>query len=75
MATTYRLVGRRIVEQEQKGAARAAHGERLLKRLVHDLSRRFGLGLSQRDLEQMQASISLANSADSACEITCGDRS
>jgi predicted nuclease of restriction endonuclease-like (RecB) superfamily len=55
MATTYWLVGRRIVEQEQKGAARAAYGERLLERLARDLSRRFGRGFSQRNLEQMRA--------------------
>jgi hypothetical protein len=74
MATTYWLVGRRIVAQEQKGAARAVYGERLLERLAHDLSRRFGWGFSQRNLEQMQAFYVVANSADSACEITCGGR-
>lgn len=55
MATTYWLVGRRIVEQEQKGAVRAVYGERLLERLARDLSRRFGRGFSQRNLEQMRA--------------------
>src|SRR6185312_16807735 len=55
MATTYWFVGRRIVEQEQKGAARAVYGERLLERLARDLSRRFGRGFSQRNLEQMRA--------------------
>ena len=55
MATTYWLVGRRIVEQEQKGAARAVYGERLLERLARDLSRRFGRGFSHRNLEQMRA--------------------
>jgi predicted nuclease of restriction endonuclease-like (RecB) superfamily len=55
IATTYWLVGRRIVEQEQKGAARAVYGERLLERLARDLSRRFGRGFSQRNLEQMRA--------------------
>jgi predicted nuclease of restriction endonuclease-like (RecB) superfamily len=54
MTTTYWLVGRRIVEQEQQGVARAAYGEQLLKRLSHDLSKRFGRGFSERNLEQMR---------------------
>ncbi len=54
MTTTYWLIGRRIVEQEQEGAARAEYGERLLKRLAQDLSSRFGRGFSERNLEQMR---------------------
>ena len=33
MTTTYWDIGRRIVEHEQKGAARAEYGKALLKRL------------------------------------------
>jgi hypothetical protein len=51
MTTTYWFVDRRIVEHEQQGAARAAYGERLLKRLARDLSGRFGRGFSERNLE------------------------
>jgi DUF1016 N-terminal domain len=54
MTTTYWLVGRRIVEQEQQGARRADYGEQVLKRLSGDLSRRFGRGFSERNLEQMR---------------------
>ena len=54
MTTTYWLVGRRIVEQEQQGVERAAYGEQLLKRLSRDLSKRFGRGFSERNLEQMR---------------------
>jgi hypothetical protein len=54
MTTTYWLVGRRIVEQEQHGATRAAYGEQLLKQLSRDLSKRFGRGFSERNLEQMR---------------------
>lgn len=54
ITTTYWLVGRRIVEQEQQGVARAAYGEQLLKRLSRDLSKRFGRGFSERNLEQMR---------------------
>jgi DUF1016 N-terminal domain len=55
MTATYWFVGRRLVEHEQQGAARAAYGERLLKRLARDLSERFGRGFSERNLEQMRA--------------------
>ena len=54
MTTTYWLVGRRIVEQEQQGARRAEYGEQVLKRLSRDLSKRFGRGFSERNLEQMR---------------------
>jgi hypothetical protein len=55
MTTTYWLIGRRIVEEEQRGAARADYGERLVKRLAQDLSRRFVWGFSKRNLWQMRA--------------------
>jgi hypothetical protein len=55
MTTTYWFVGHRIVEHEQRGTARAAYGERLLKHLARDLSGRFGRGFSKRNLEQMRA--------------------
>lgn len=55
MTVTYWLIGRRIIEQEQQGAARAGYGEALLKRLARDLSKRFGRGFSERNFEQMRA--------------------
>jgi predicted nuclease of restriction endonuclease-like (RecB) superfamily len=55
MTTTYWLIGRRVVEEEQRGTARADYGEQLVKRLAHDLSRRFGRGFSKRNLWQMRA--------------------
>ena len=55
MTITYWLIGRRIIEQEQQGAARAGYGDALLKRLAHDLSKRFGRGFSEGNLEQMRA--------------------
>jgi predicted nuclease of restriction endonuclease-like (RecB) superfamily len=54
MVATYFLVGRAIVEQEQKAAARAANGERLLERLGADLSARFGRGFSPLNLSTMR---------------------
>src|SRR5882724_4942351 len=54
MTATYWLVGRRIVEQEQRGSPRAGYGEQLLKKLASDLSNRFGRGFSERNLQQMR---------------------
>ena len=54
MSASYWEIGRRIVESEQGGAARAGYGEALLKRLSTDLTARFGRGFSERNLEQMR---------------------
>jgi predicted nuclease of restriction endonuclease-like (RecB) superfamily len=55
ITTTYWLIGRRVIEEEQRGTARADYGEELVKRLAHDLSKRFGRGFSKRNLWQMKA--------------------
>ena len=55
MTATYWAIGRRIVEGEQGGQARAAYGEALIKRLGVDLSRQFGRGFGWRNLAQMRA--------------------
>jgi hypothetical protein len=54
MTETYWEVGRRILEEEQKGRARAAYGERLIERLSQDLTTRFGRGFSKVNLKQMR---------------------
>jgi predicted nuclease of restriction endonuclease-like (RecB) superfamily len=54
MAATYWAVGRRIVEEEQQGRARAIYGERLIERLAQDLTARFGRGFSKVNLKQMR---------------------
>jgi len=54
LTATYWEVGRRIVEFEQGGKGRAEYGEGLLKRLSADLTKRFGRGFSERNLEQMR---------------------
>jgi predicted nuclease of restriction endonuclease-like (RecB) superfamily len=51
MTTAYWHVGRRLVEQEQGGARRAAYGEEVLSRLAADLTARFGRGFSVDRLE------------------------
>ena len=55
LAATYWEVGRRIVELEQGGKARAEYGEGLVKRLSADLTAKHGRGFSRRNLEQMRA--------------------
>ena len=54
MTATYWEIGRRIVHFEQGGRERAAYGETLIKRLAADLTKRFGRGFSERNLEQMR---------------------
>lgn len=54
LVATYWLVGRRIVEYEQKGKERAEYGEALLKKLAKDLSPKYGKGFSERNLELMR---------------------
>lgn len=54
MTATYWLIGRRIVECEQEGRARAEYGEQLLGRLAKDLSGRFGRGFSYPNLNRFR---------------------
>lgn len=54
MITTYWQMGKRIVEAEQQGAAKAPYGEQLIKRLSKDLTRRIGKGFSKTNLERMR---------------------
>ena len=50
MTALYWLIGRRIVECDQTGEARAEYGTELLARLATDLKSRFGRGFSRRNL-------------------------
>src|SRR6266849_675084 len=54
MTATYWLIGRRIVEQEHGGHARAGYGEALMGRLSADLTARFGRGFSRQNSQQMR---------------------
>ena len=74
MTATYWEVGRRIVEFEQAGKARAEYGEEVLQRLADDLTARFGRGFSRFNLgrfrqfylvapaDQIRATLSLKSS-------------
>ena len=55
MTAAYWLIGRRIVETEQIGKARAAYGESLLARLATDLSNRYGRGFGVDNLQRFRA--------------------
>jgi len=47
-------IGRRIVEQEQRGENRAEYGELLVQRLAEKLTKEFGRGFSARNLAYMK---------------------
>jgi len=51
---TYRDIGKRIVEFEQKGEERANYGAELLKKLAKDLSLKYGKGFSRSNLQYMR---------------------
>jgi predicted nuclease of restriction endonuclease-like (RecB) superfamily len=55
MTATYWEIGRRIVEQELRGEARANYGEQLLDLLAKDLTKQFGRGFGNINLWRMRA--------------------
>lgn len=55
MTATYWEIGRRIVEVEQNGGARAEYGGEILSRLSKDLTERFGRGFSERNLRSFRS--------------------
>ncbi len=55
LTATYWEIGRRIVEHEQGGKAKADYGQRLLVSLAEDLTAQFGRGFSKSNLFQMRA--------------------
>lgn len=54
LTATYWEIGRRIVEFEQVGEARAEYGQAVLGQLSTDLTKRFGRGFSPANLSQMR---------------------
>ncbi|MFA4910082.1 MAG: PDDEXK nuclease domain-containing protein [Desulfobacteria bacterium] len=55
LVATYWLMGRRIVEYDQKGKEKAEYGKELLQKLSQDLNKRFGRGFSPDNLEAMRS--------------------
>jgi predicted nuclease of restriction endonuclease-like (RecB) superfamily len=54
MVQTYWQIGKRIVEQEQKGKSRAGYGDYLITNLSRHLSDTFGKGFSEANLWNMK---------------------
>ena len=60
-------IGRRIVEQEQKGKHRAAYGKEVIKALAERLTGEFGNGFSRAILNICAVSIWPMKTADFNC--------
>ena len=54
MVKTYYEIGRLIVEDEQKGKARAEYGKEILKNLSAKLTAQYGKGFSVENLDRMR---------------------
>jgi len=54
MTATYWEIGRRIVEFEQRGEAKAGYGEKLLARIAGDLTARLGRGFGVDNPQRMR---------------------
>lgn len=55
LLTTYRNIGRIIVEYEQQNQIRADYGKQTLRELSKELTREFGKGFSRSNLQNMRA--------------------
>jgi hypothetical protein len=55
MTAAYWEIGRRIVQSEQQGEARAEYGQQLVEQLAKDLSKQFGRGFGNANLWKMRA--------------------
>jgi hypothetical protein len=54
MVLTYFEIGRMIVQDEQHGKTRAEYAKETLKNLSRELTKEFGKGFSERNLENMR---------------------
>ena len=54
MVITYWEIGKRIIEEEQKGEERAKYGSFLIKKLALQLTTEFGRGFDERELRKMR---------------------
>ncbi len=54
MLKAYFEIGRKIVEEEQKGGKRAGYGERLLELISEELTEEFGRGFDSSNLRRMR---------------------
>jgi predicted nuclease of restriction endonuclease-like (RecB) superfamily len=74
MVQAYWLIGREIVQVEQRGARRAGYGDRVMTGLAGRLATRFGRGFSQPNLRRMRRFF-LAYSKGSALQEPLGGAS
>ena len=54
LTAVYWEIGRRIVEEEQRGRRKANYGDQLVDQLAADLTTRFGKGFSRTNVFQMR---------------------
>lgn len=54
MVFTYFQIGKIIIENEQQGSNKATYGKATIKKLSKHLTKHFGNGFSERNLEQMR---------------------
>jgi len=54
MVITYFEIGKMIVEEEQDGKERADYGKKVIKELSKVLTKEFGKGFLERNIEQMR---------------------
>ena len=67
---TYWNIGRRIVEQEQKGNDRADYGEQLMDYLSAELTRKFGTGFGKRNIQYFRKFYLLFKDFERGCPIS-----
>ncbi len=75
MVLTYFEIGRMLIEEEQGGKERAEYGKQVVKKLSDVLTKEFGRGFSERNIEQMRRfylaySIPQTASAESTSQTT-----
>lgn len=54
LVNTYFEIGKKIINEEQEGKQRADYGQEIIRNLSKVLSKEFGRGFSERNLEQMR---------------------
>ena len=65
------LIGREIVEEEQRGQKRADYGEELLNGLSRQLGRDYGRGFSVSALQYMRAFFRLSRTTGKTTRTAC----
>jgi hypothetical protein len=78
MVESYWLIGQRIVEEEQKGEAKADYGKKLLETLAYELTKEFGDGFSStnlRDFRQFYRTFPIHHAVRDEFSPRCGENS